>query len=115
MPPLSLLFSALPPLARMSYLRPLGNLRCAEAAIMLKNVPKFLLFEKCNLTKYVLLGESRHQTRCAKLQTRSIGSEVGALKTDIGVHVLLPNATSKAKAFAYKRAVCAHKSYIKIA
>ena len=115
MPPLSLLFSALPPLARMSYLRPMGNLRRAKAAIMLKNVPKFLLFEKCNLTKYVLLGESRHRIRCAKLQTRCIGGKVGDLITDIGVHDLLPNATSKAKTFAYKRAVCAHKSYIKIA
>ncbi len=82
---------------------------------MLKNVPKFLLFERCKLAKHAMLGASRHRTRCARLQTRSIGSEVGALKTDIGVHVLLPNATSKAKAFAYKRAVCAHKSYIKIA
>ena len=115
MPPLSLLFSALPPLARMSYLRPLGNLRCAEAAIMLKNVPKFLLFEKCRLAKHAMLGASRHRTRCARLQTRCIGGKVGDLITDIGVHDLLPNATPKAKTFAYKRAVCAHKSYIKIA
>ena len=65
----------------MNYLQPIGNLWCAKAAIMLKNMPNILLIVECYLAIYITSRKNRwHQMPCAKPQKECIYSNVDAVR-----------------------------------